>query len=656
MNSTNVSWEKPSVLNRARTSRMDSDSVLAKAYFDYALSGIIVTDLAHHILRANPAACSIIGIAPHRLQRAALLALISPDVQSRARANRHFQLLSEQGITRTELNLSTPSGEEQARVIEIASVDIGEGRLLHVFDDVTAQRQLALATEQARQAADDASRAKSRFLANMSHEIRTPLNGMIGMGELLKRTSLDAEQADYVAKMLQSSRALLALLNDVLDLSKVEAGRIDFEKHPFDIAEAMEELVAAATPLAVQQQSRLSLAFSKDMPRFVAGDRLRLMQVLRNLIDNAIKFTSRGSVSVSVDTVQPPGEPCRFRFQVTDSGIGISLTEQTRLFSAFSQADVSTSRRFGGTGLGLAISRTLVEGMGGCIELLSAPGKGSTFTVSLPLEVAEGTPSTAADDQDIDLDRDEFYGACVLVVDDNAINRDVLARLLEYAGIDVTLAESADQAMKVLQGPDFHPELIFMDVQMPDMDGLALTRAMRSGGLNVRVVGVSAGVTVEERAACAEAGMCDFIAKPIEIGDLAGVLTRWLPPRKAVSAPRRMAEIPAPVHEGEFPGIALDIALPRFLGRKDVLARARDAFVEQYASVLLRLEELEALSDWSGLAGIAHGLKGAAGNIGALELAGQAAQLEEAIKARDRKDVLWRFQAIGEAMNATTQP
>jgi len=636
---------EPPAAPRAATAG-EAGGALAKAYFDYALSGILVTDHGLCILRANPAACSITGMPSHRLTKLALPALLDPADDNRLRADRHFSLLAEQGIARVELRLPAQEGEAQRRVVELASIDIGEGRLLHVFDDVSAQRQLMLAMEQARQAADEASRAKSSFLANMSHEIRTPLNGVIGIGELLRLTDLNGEQKDYVAKILRSSQALLSILNDVLDLSKVEAGRMEFEKRPFDIAEVLDELEATSAPLAREKGLRLSFKMADSAPRFVAGDRLRLMQILRNLVGNAIKFTPGGGVSVSVEAGR--GEAAATWFRVSDSGIGMTARELERVFSPFSQADASTTRRFGGTGLGLSISRRLAEGMGGRIEVHSEPAKGSTFSLQLPLEAArEGALPPAADAAE--LGRDEFLGARVLVVEDNAINSDVIERLLRHAGIEVALAQTGREALQLARSRGAPPDMIIMDVQMPDMDGLSATRALRSEGCELPVAAFTAGVSAAEREACEAAGMNDFLAKPVDIAELAAVLTRWLPARGKAHAAPSHSDAPAAADDFEFPGIAIEDALPRFLGRRDMLARARDIFLKQFRTAPARLAELQAAGAWPEMAGIAHSLKGGAGTVGATGLATGAAALEGAVKARDHGAVAGLIHSIGAA-------
>ena len=634
-----------------------TDDKLAKAYFDYALSGILVTDGELAILRANPAACSIIGLPRHRLLTQRLSSLLETSDANAIRADKHFSLLAEQGIARAELNLPPNPGDAQPRVIETASIDIGEGHLLHVFDDVSAQRQLMLATEQARHAADEANRAKSTFLANMSHEIRTPLNGVIGLGEVLRLTRLDEQQKDHLNKMLQSSRALLDILNDLLDLSKVEAGHMVFEMRPIRFPEMLEELAATALPLAREKGLDARFQIDKGMPSCIMGDRLRLMQVLRNLIGNAIKFTERGTVDLGVDLVAPPGGKAWVRYRVTDSGIGMSPEQQSRLFLPFSQADASTARRFGGTGLGLAISRMLAEGMGGHIELVSEPAKGSTFTVWLPFEPAGEAPAAAMADDAILLERNAFEGASVLVAEDNAINREVIGQLLLHAGIAVTQACNGREALQLLQDHRTF-DLVFMDVQMPEMDGLAATRSLRSGGCGLPIVALSAGVSAGERDACEAAGMNDFLAKPIDVGDLAAVLTRWLPPRNSHAAAPPESAIPAltdpavdaPVKDLEFPGLELEDSLPRFLGRRDLLAWARDTILKEHGATPARLFDLAAAGQWMDMARIAHALRGAAGNIGALDLADSAKALENALQSPEPGHMDPMIEAIHAAL------
>jgi len=611
----------------------EADRKVAQACFDYAFNGIIVTDTDLTILRANPAACSIVGLPRHRLLTKRFPDVLDASAESGARAGRHFSLLSEQGISRSELQLPPSAGNALRRVIEIGSIDIGDGHLLHLFDDVTERRQLMLATEQARFAADEANRAKSTFLANMSHEIRTPLNGVIGLGEVLRLTRLDAQQKDYVNKILQSSQALLAILNDLLDLSKIEAGHMTFEFQPIVLAELLEEV--AATTLALSRAKGIEAVFEVDQntPPRIMGDRLRLMQVIRNLLGNAVKFTSRGSVGLNIDSVGPLEGKAWVRLRITDTGIGMSLAQSSRVFQPFSQGDASTARRFGGTGLGLAISRMLTEGMGGRIELSSEVNRGSTVTVWLPLSIAEGAATVNDIDDEISLARNEFQGSRVLVAEDNAINREVIGQLLRHAGIDVIPAVDGVEALRLLDRQ--LPDLVIMDVQMPGVDGLSATRILRNKGFQLPIVALSAGVSSTEREACESAGMNDFLAKPINLGDLAAVLTRWLPPRDTLAAEHIPTSIKAPVDDGDFPGLMIEEALPRFLGKREILVWARDTLVNQHRESPAHLRAFAAESRWAEMARITHALRGAAANIGAIDLARQARLLEESLDLRD---------------------
>ena len=635
MNSDNSpkSGERPYSQVEAATAEVDHK--LAQAYFDYAPRGIFVTDTQLNILRANPAACSIVGLPRHRLLAKRFAEVLDGSADNRARAERHFSLLSEQGIARVELDLPPNQDDSLPRVAEIASIDIGEGRLLHIFDDVTAQRRLILATEQARLAADEASQAKSTFLANMSHEIRTPLNGIIGLGEVLRLTRLDEQQKDYVNKILQSSQALLAILNDLLDLSKIEAGHMAFEFQPIVLAELLEEVAATALPLSGAKGIEAVFEIDQDMPPRIIGDRLRLMQVIRNLLGNAIKFTSRGSVSLKIDRVVLPPDKASLRLRITDTGIGMSSKEQLRVFKPFSQADASTARRFGGTGLGLAISRMLTEGMGGHIELFSEVGRGSTVTVWLPLSIVEDDATASPEEAEIPLERDGFQGARVLVAEDNAINRKVIGQLLRHAGITVTLAVNGLEALQLLDRHDALPDLVIMDVQMPEMDGLTATRVLRGRGIKLPIVALSAGVSSGERDACETAGMSDFLAKPINLEDLAAVLTRWLPPRDTLGTAQSASSTNVSVDDADFPGLSLEEALPRFLGRRDLLAWARDTLLDQHRESPEKLQALTAENGWDEMARITHSRRGEAANIGALDLARQARSLEESLHSQD---------------------
>ncbi len=346
------------------------------------------------------------------------------------------------------------------------------GLKLEHLEDIVASRTAELA--RTAEAAEQANHAKSAFLANMSHEIRTPMNGVIGMCALLMETPLDETQRDYTETIASSGETLLALLNDILDFSKIEADKLELENQPFLIDEAIASVINLFAPKAAEKQIELVADLAEDLPTSVTGDATRLRQVLFNLVGNAIKFTARGEVTLHVHRADGGG----LHFRVSDTGIGISAADLARLFQPFTQVDASTTRRFGGTGLGLSISHRLVELMGGQLDATSTPGSGSTFRFTLPLPDSEDpavqTHSAA--------DPSPLAGRRMLVVDDNATNRKLLTRLLATWQIEHHDVTSGDKALAELHrasaaGNQY--DLVLLDFQMPDMDGLECARRIR---------------------------------------------------------------------------------------------------------------------------------------------------------------------------------
>jgi two-component system sensor histidine kinase/response regulator len=399
-----------------------------EAYFEYALNGIVEADAQGRIVRANPAAASILGSTQRRLRGAALEGLLARDEESRSRLARHRLAVAEQGVSLTTLQVPIDGAQ---RTIELASIDVGEGGHLHIVDDITEQRQLTESLQAARRAADEANAAKSAFLANMSHEIRTPLNGIIGLERLLRLTPLTARQADYLDDLRHAAQTLLALLGDVLDFSRIESGGLDLERRDFDADEFLETVATACAP-AAGSAVRLLFDIDPGTPRRWHGDPLRLAQAASNLLANAIKFTRSGHVILSVSW--DAGGGGALRLAVSDTGMGMTAEQLQRVFSPFVQADPSVTRRYGGSGLGLAIARGVVERMGGRISASSQPGVGSEFVIEVPM----GSAAVEA--------RAPAAGAIrrAVVISDDARQRQALARLLAAEAIAVECRSAAE--------------------------------------------------------------------------------------------------------------------------------------------------------------------------------------------------------------------
>ncbi|MBL8698872.1 MAG: response regulator [Alphaproteobacteria bacterium] len=489
----------------------------------------------------------------------------------------------------------------------LSSGGIALGRLIARRErDVTARRT-----------ADIANRARAEFLATVSHEIRTPLNGIIGYAELLADTNLAAMQRHHVEIIDASARALLDLLNDVLDFSRIEAGRLPLLEAPLDIREIVDGAVSAIRVVATRKGLSLDVDAPPSIPR-VVGDAGRVRQILLNLLGNAIKFTTRGGVRLAVEPLAAPPDRVRLRITVADTGLGIAPEAQARLFERFAQADSTIGRRFGGTGLGLAISKALVEMMGGTIGVASRPSEGSTFWFTLDLPAA-GETADASDAQ-----RDDRTAASparslrVLVVDDMDVNRELASTILRKAGHEVEIATNGAEAVERVRTRDF--DVVLMDVNMPVMDGFEATARIRSlPTLNrrVRIAALTASATAGDIMRCRQVGMDAHVAKPIDRRQLLQAIesrARW---------PEQVSEGAEATAFDDSSSDTLDGAhleeLERYLGVPAVAGLATMA-VQRIAEMEPRVIALVAARDWPQLAREAHAIVSIAGNLGARAL------------------------------------
>ncbi|HAG75891.1 MAG TPA: hypothetical protein DCL53_10575 [Thauera sp.] len=539
----------------SRTAELAATNEELEAVFDAALSGIVfVRDRV--IVRCNRALERLFGYAPGELTGQSTRLWYPDEASFMTVGGRVLAVQGEDRYFADDIELVRKDGSRvwvRTRSRAIDAKDPSRG-VVGVLEDITSERAAAEAVLKAKQLAEDAARVKSDFLANMSHEIRTPMNVIIGTTHLALMAAPDARQCEYLKRIEGSSQHLLRIINDILDLSKIEAGKMTLEASAFALKGLVEDAIGLVSAAAADKGLALAVNVSGDVPEMLRGDRLRLGQVLVNYLSNAVKFTERGEIEIRVDVERRLGEDWLLRFSVRDTGIGLSAAQCSRLFQAFEQADTSTTRRYGGTGLGLAIAKRLAALMGGEVGVDSVLGEGSTFwftarmgsvAVATALVAPAATSAGLAPDAlpvgeqppSIDDDLAALAGRRILLVEDNPLNQLVATELLRHIGLVVDIAADGAQALDMIERAPY--DLVFMDMQMPVMDGLAATEEIRRRPQHagLPIIAMTANAMDADRARCLAAGMNEHIGKPIEPQRLRAVLRRWLVPPPGDAGP-----------------------------------------------------------------------------------------------------------------------